>query len=119
MDRPDESGSDDRCADLAHARHDTILRSGGLKEPVPPGVALAFRRQVVPANGAAAPRDRVGDHALHIGLVIDGELLIAWAEIEDAPRAARVAAPAPEHLASGERADEHEGVRLRDVEELA
>ena len=75
-----------------------------------PGPALARRR---------GPQDRVGQHAPHVGMVVDGVVLVARAEVEDAPRAAVEAAAAAEHLAAGEGGDEDELVRRRDVEVLA
>ena len=40
---------------------------------------------------AAAPGDAVGDHALDLGLVVDGILLVARAEVDDPTQAAPVA----------------------------
>ena len=65
------------------------------------------------------PPDGVGDHPLHVGVVVDRVLLVAGAEVEDPPGAAPEAAAAAEHLAARERADEHELVGRGDVEVLA
>src|SRR5579859_8226251 len=88
-----------------------IMRSGGLHIPVALGARAlaAVGRQVVAARVARAPHDGVGDHALHLRLVVHGELLVAGPEIEQPARAAGVAAAAAKHLSAGEGADEHEG----------
>ena len=65
------------------------------------------------------PLDTIGDDALHVGMVVDGILLVAWAEEEDAPMASPPGAPAAEDLAARERAHENEFVGSRHVEELA
>jgi hypothetical protein len=51
--------------------------------------------------------------------VVRRVLLVAGAEVEHPALAAAVAAAGAEHLAAGERADEDQLVRLRDVEQLA
>ena len=62
---------------------------------------------------------RVGQHPLDVGVVVDGVLLVAGAEVEDPARAAHPRAAAAEHLAAGERRDEDQLVGRRDRERLA
>ena len=71
------------------------------------------RGRVRAAGGRVAqprrrPLDGVGEHAADVGVVVDGVVLVAGAEVEDPPGAALEAAAAAEHLAARERADEDE-----------
>src|SRR5919108_3846341 len=83
-----------------------IMASAAVEIPVAPGVGATapIRRQIVAARLAGAPSHRVGDHVLHLGLVVDRELLVGRPEVEDATRSAGVAESAPKHLPARERA---------------
>src|SRR5207248_10567998 len=106
----DETGADDGGADLGECPH---LR-GFSHVPVARRVALPCRRGVVRPARLSAPRDAVGDHALDLGLVVDGVLLVAWAEVNDPAQPAPVDAAAATALAALVRADGNQIVRGRD-----
>lgn len=61
----------------------------------------------------------ISDYPADFGLVENWVRLIPWAEEEDTAPAAYEAAAAAEHLATGERADEHQLIGRRYVEEFA
>src|SRR5690349_2417741 len=65
------------------------------------------------------PRDGVGEDPPDVGMVVDGVVLVARAEVDDLPVAPPEGAPAAEDLTAGEGADEHQLVGRRDVEVLA
>src|SRR6266540_3329488 len=98
---------------LAHPRN----RVSGLVEPA--GILAVVHLGELPGAGRSGPADRVGDDLLDLRLVVCRVLLVTRPEVEHPALAAAVAAAGPEHLAAGERAHEHQLVRLRDVEQLA
>ena len=86
--------------------------------PVESRLFHAGRVQLFHAAVGSGPAHGVLYDGLHVGVVIDGEGLVAGLEVEDLARASAVAQPASEHLAALETADEHGHVRLRHVERL-
>src|SRR5699024_7231289 len=78
----------------------------------------ALHRRGLPLLGAC-PDHGVGQHPLDLGLVVDGVLLVARAEVEDLALAATEHGTEAEHLSPGEGGDEHELVGGGDVEHLA
>src|SRR5687768_10781688 len=90
-------------------------RSGQV--PVPLGVGHAGR--FAELLRLRHPADPVGDDPLDLGLVVDGILLVARAEVEDPALAAGERDSRAEDFATFKRADEDEVVGLGNVEELA
>ena len=86
--------------------------------PVKSRLLYVGRVELFHAAVGVGPVHGVFDDRLHVGVVIDGEGLVAGLEVEDLARAPAVAQPASEHLAALEAADEHGHVRLRHVERL-
>src|SRR5215217_4417582 len=73
----------------------------------------------MPRPARRGPRDRVGEHALDVGMVVDGIVLVSGAEVEDPARAASEATACAKHLATRERAHEYELIWRGNVEVLA
>src|SRR3712207_847467 len=84
----------------------------------PAGAGTLHRGQARQRSSGCAPRDRVAEHSPDVGVVVDRIVLVAGAEVDDPARATPERASAAEDLAAAERADEHQLVRHRDVEEL-
>ena len=74
---------------------------------------------VVGGSGGCQPADAVGEDALDMGVVVDGERLVTGTKVEDFPFAALEGAAAAEDLSSFEPADEDQFVGCGDIEELA
>src|SRR4051812_46244699 len=83
------------------------------------GVVAEECRQGGRAQRRGGPLDAVRDDPPDVGMVVDGEVLVARAEVEDLAVPAPEGAAATEHLAPRERTDEDELVGHRDVELLA
>src|SRR5215472_223016 len=71
------------------------------------------------ASAGCGPADGIRDHPADLSLVVDGVLLIAWAEVEDSTASSSEAASTAKDLASRERAYEDQLVGRRHVEEFA
>src|SRR5215813_5637576 len=71
------------------------------------------------ASARRGPADGIRDHPADLGLVVDGVLLIACAEVEDPTASSSEAASTAKDLAARERAYEDQLVGRRHVEEFA
>src|SRR4051812_32989474 len=107
-------------------REDGAGRSGGGRGSPEEGPRLepAGRGEVdrwQPPQLAAwcTPRDGVGEDPPDVGMVVDGVVLVARAEVDDLPVAPPEGAAAAKDLSAREGADEHQLVGCRDVEVLA
>ena len=76
------------------------------------GVGVCQRR---PCDRTVRPADGLRDDLLHIGVMVAGAGLMAGLEVEDAALSAVPAAAAAENLAAWDPADEHQIVRLGDL----
>src|SRR4051812_46782595 len=88
----------------------------GLLEPARVLAVVDLRQ--LPRAARGRPAGRVRDDLLALGLGVRRDLLAARREVEAPALAAAVAAAGAEPPTAAERADEHQLVRLRDVEQL-
>src|SRR5699024_5089841 len=101
-----------RRVGVAHA-----LTGGAGDEPV--GLVAVQERDLAVGHGRTGPVDAVGDHAAHVGVLVDGVVLVAGAEVEDLALAAAEGAAGAEYLSPAEGGDEDQLIGHGDVEVLA